>query len=46
MVGEVITIRYTGDPNTWETTTVSEIVSGNHIRVSQAVTPIYKFATY
>ena len=39
-VGEVITIRYTSDPNTWETTTVSEIVSGNHIRVSQAVTPI------
>ena len=40
MVGEAITIRYTGDPNTWETTTVSEIVSGNHIRVSKAITPI------
>ena len=39
-VGEVITIRYTSAPNTWETTTVSEIVSGNHIRVSQAITPI------
>lgn len=39
-VGEVITIRYTSAPNTWETTTVSEIVSGNHIIVSQAVTPI------
>ena len=39
-VGQTITIRYTSDPATWQTTVVSEIVSPNHIRVATPVTPI------
>ena len=39
-VGQTITIRYTSEPATWQTTVVSEIVSPNHIRVITPITPI------
>ena len=39
-VGEEITIRYSSNESTWQTTTISEIVSGNHVRVSTPITPI------
>lgn len=39
-VGQTITIRYTSEPATWQTTVVSEIVSPNHIRVATPITPI------
>lgn len=39
-VGQTITIRYTSNPATWQTSVVSEIVSPNHIRVATPITPI------
>lgn len=36
-VGEEITIRYSSDPSTWVTTTISEIVGLDHIIVSPSV---------
>lgn len=39
-VGEEITIRHSSNESTWQTTTISEIVSGNHVRVSTPITPI------
>ena len=39
-VGEEIVIKYTSDPLTWETTTITEIISNNSIRVSPSITPI------
>lgn len=39
-VGQTITIKYTSDPATWQTSVVSEIVSPNHIRIATPVTPI------
>ena len=45
-VGQTITIRYSADPSTWQTTVVSEIVSPNHIRVTTPITPITTSSVY
>lgn len=45
-VGDEITIRHTSNPATWETATVSEIVSGSHIRVSSPITVISGAGVY
>ena len=45
-VGQTITIRYSANPSTWQTTVVSEIVSPNHIRVTTPIIPITTSSVY
>lgn len=45
-VGEQITIRYTQDENTWQTTTVTDIVDSTNIIVSPPITPITNSGIY
>lgn len=46
IVGEQITIRYTQDENTWQTTTVTDIVDSTNIIVSPPITPITNSGIY
>ena len=45
-VGEEIIIKYNSDPSTWETTTVTEILGNDSIKVSPAITPISTASVY
>jgi len=39
-VGKLITVRLPGSSSNWVTTTITEIIDGNHIKVSPAINPI------
>jgi len=45
-VGKTVTIRLSSDINSWVTTVITEIVDGNHILVSPAISPITNGGIY